>query len=609
MTSAWPIRSRLAALAWPLLLVLEVACGGARPQVRPEGSGRADGCPDGTWSPAALRGQAPYLPDFSYAGYRWGEKDIPTRDRATTVDVTRFGAIPNDGLDDTAAFQTALSAAHAVVGKVLVQVPAGSFHLREVLLIERSDITLRGQGPSQTRLLIDVPLAGARREPFLARHVDVYADSQGHGLSPYSWKWTFIAVRAPYLDALPDKSFGAAFGEELDATVVEELDASLAREGAEADEGGGAAPPRAPLDVGAMLGQRGGHVIHVKTAGDIKAGDLLRLSWHDEGNAGFFDHLFGGAQLEVGSSFRETRKALVVQDLTVKAVRGRDVEFREPLLHDVREWSRIGRAPPPLANVGIELLSIVFPGEPYAGHHRERGYNAIGLDGVSHSWIREVAVENADLPFLVEHSKNVTLTYIETRGRPGHYSCLIRSSWGVLVKNFTFFAPAIHSPSFNSFSWGNVYSSGIVFQAHLDQHMALNSQNLFDNIILIEKYRSSAAGVLSGGGNKDLHRPQSAAYNVFWNIKIHVIDTAARGGEPATLSLAPQTDAPQAVFVGLHGNLPLDLAYGPSPYVEGMNLVGVCPSSLYEFQRRSRLDSLSQAPGGAVPGMANPRAE
>ena len=85
------------------------------------------------------------LPDFSYAGYGFGTQPIPGDD-GTVVDVTGFGAIPDDGLDDTKAVLRALAAANAVKGKVTLRFPKGRTQITEVLRITRSDITLDGAG-------------------------------------------------------------------------------------------------------------------------------------------------------------------------------------------------------------------------------------------------------------------------------------------------------------------------------------------------------------------------------------------------------------------------------------------------------------------------------
>ncbi len=44
-----------------------------------------------------------YLPDFSYAGYHWGEKQLP--ELKPTMHVSDFGAIPDDEKDDTEALE------------------------------------------------------------------------------------------------------------------------------------------------------------------------------------------------------------------------------------------------------------------------------------------------------------------------------------------------------------------------------------------------------------------------------------------------------------------------------------------------------------------------
>jgi hypothetical protein len=71
----------------------------------------------------------PYLPDFSYAGYRWGE----SRSRSVaTLDVTSFGAIA-DGDRTTEAFKKALSAAQRQKGASFAGAE-GRFIVTDILL-------------------------------------------------------------------------------------------------------------------------------------------------------------------------------------------------------------------------------------------------------------------------------------------------------------------------------------------------------------------------------------------------------------------------------------------------------------------------------------------
>jgi hypothetical protein len=55
----------------------------------------------------------PYLPDFSYDGYHFGEKAIPSP-QYTVFDVTTFGAVPIDEKSDIPAIEKAIRAAELV---------------------------------------------------------------------------------------------------------------------------------------------------------------------------------------------------------------------------------------------------------------------------------------------------------------------------------------------------------------------------------------------------------------------------------------------------------------------------------------------------------------
>ena len=70
---------------------------------------------------AASGGAAGRLPDFSFAGYRAGER--PPADLPVVASVTEFGARPDDGRDDTEAFRKAIAA----LDRGVLQIPAGTF--------------------------------------------------------------------------------------------------------------------------------------------------------------------------------------------------------------------------------------------------------------------------------------------------------------------------------------------------------------------------------------------------------------------------------------------------------------------------------------------------
>src|SRR4051812_31538253 len=102
--------------------------GGAAQAPAPSGAG--------SWQPRILTStrEADYLPDFSYAGYHFGEEPLP--DLRPTLEVTDFGAKPDDDADDTAAIQKALAAAMKASGPVVLHFAKGTFIVKNILFLE-----------------------------------------------------------------------------------------------------------------------------------------------------------------------------------------------------------------------------------------------------------------------------------------------------------------------------------------------------------------------------------------------------------------------------------------------------------------------------------------
>jgi hypothetical protein len=113
------------------------------------------------WTPpTALRFETDRLiQDFSYAGYRRGEAEIPLV-RGPVFDVTAYGADPTGIADSTAAIQNAINAATAAGGGV-VWLPAGTFRISPqgtnpyALRIAAANLVLRGAGRDHTFLFND----------------------------------------------------------------------------------------------------------------------------------------------------------------------------------------------------------------------------------------------------------------------------------------------------------------------------------------------------------------------------------------------------------------------------------------------------------------------
>jgi hypothetical protein len=513
--------------------------------------GRAQSSPGESWYPEILKQEtggeirlqqqverAPYLPDFSFAGYRWGEEDLP-EPQGEVIDVTDFGAVPDDGNDDTRAIRDAMRAAHRDENPVIVQFPPGRFIAREILFVERSDFVLQGSGRGERGTELHFP------RPLMEMETPgAYEDPIGRDFSPFSWRGGVIWVR------------------NVDAPKQKEIARLVA-------------------------GRRGQHTIKTEHPTGLQPGDVVQIQWYNrEGkDSSLLYHIYCATDVSFGKNlYKRPDRPVVTQEVTVQQVRGATISIKEPLLHDLRrEWAPTLNTVHFLENVGIEQLRITFPDDvEYAGHHQEEGYNGIYLNDILHSWVRDVAIENADSGILSNSSKNFTLKRIAAGvGRWGHYSVHLANAYGALVTDFELY-PTLHNPSFNTFSRGSVYSDGFILNPVLDQHMGVNHQNLFDN--LRTRYNRPDDRLFVFGGSKTRWGPVAGAFNTFWNIQVDIRKTSA------PVSMRGVKEAPRARLVGVRGvSVPIDFEYGPHAHIEGTNKPGLAIPSLYTYQLEKRL--------------------
>ncbi|MCP3143232.1 glycoside hydrolase family 55 protein [Pyxidicoccus xibeiensis] len=114
-----------------------------------------------TWTPGYRNpgNSAQFLHDFSYAGYRQRQVEPPVRtDRVLTVTAAPYFADNTGASDVTAILQQAIDDAGAVAGGGVVLLPSGTYRVSPpsgkayALLLNKSNVVLRGQGPTSTFL-------------------------------------------------------------------------------------------------------------------------------------------------------------------------------------------------------------------------------------------------------------------------------------------------------------------------------------------------------------------------------------------------------------------------------------------------------------------------
>jgi hypothetical protein len=492
-----------------------------------------------TWYPQILEPESQvFLPNYSYVAYQWGEKDIPNL--KPTLQVTDYGAIPNDEKDDTEAIQRAITDARNKKGTVVLRFPPGRFIVTQILFIERSNFVLQGSGSREngTTLFMPNPLkqmilpdAFQKKEEYLIKN---NKRVNGKLFSLFSWSGGILWTRLPE---------------------------NQTRNGG---------------STSIVNGKRGEHQLTLESAADIKPGEIVEIQWfNQEGkSSSLLQHIIGDDQVRIGERLYENPdRPLITQAVTVTAVNGKLLTIKEPLLHDLRpEWMPILSRSTYLENVGIEHFRLEFPTTEYGGHHLEDGYNAIYLTDLVHSWVRDLVVHNTDAAILSDRCKNVTIDGINVTGRTGHYSVHFGNSYGMLATHFQFDSAAIHDPSFNTGAKLCVFSHGKVRQGHLDQHCGLNHQNLFDDISV-----ENGSQLFKHGGAGYWY-PVAGLFNTFWNIRVE------RGQNVSC------EDAPGARLIGIVGTeSPINIEYSPHPYIEGINEKGIKVPSLYQHQLETRL--------------------
>lgn len=513
------------------------------------------------------------LPDFSYAGYDFGGAPIPQADRV--IDVADFGAVPDDGIDDSKALLDAMKAAHEVAGPVRVQLHAGRYNLTEILWIEKSGIVLSGAGMGDggTELFMPRPLnqiddGGALDEirQYLKEN-DKFARDESANLdvlfSPYSWTAGFIWARVP----------GGRH-----ATYLQRYDR--------------------PIQTVANIasGKQFTRELQVNEPGALKVGDVLQINWHNRAgpDGPLVKSLYGDTKEKIGSRHWELPdRPLVRQATRIEAIDGNQVTIADPLLHSISaELPAYFASWEHLSDVGIQDLSMVFPENPDFGHHNESGFNGIYFTGVHNGWIQNVRIKDSDSGILTDDLGNVTIKNIVTEGSHlAHYSVHIGNVHNVLVDGLTVFNPTVHSLSFNTQSTRSVYKDAVVWTTPtLDQHAGANHQNLYDNVTVhIRPDLKAADGApmydLYKAGGAGYWLPGHGQYNTAWNVKVLVEGGASPSEEVVILGAS---EGPDARVIGMHSNRTLRLDHSPTPYQEWLNRPISAVPSLYAYQLDQR---------------------
>jgi hypothetical protein len=511
-----------------------------------------------------------YLPDYSYAGYHFGEVQLPIKTEQI-INATDYGVIANDDLDDSKSLLKAIKMASSLKGDVVLQMPAGRLILSDILYIERSNFVLRGAGSGENGTEIFCPrpmmyLKAPESLKELREYLTTFDKRQREKennldlpFSQYAWSGGFIWTQVP---------------NERVKSYLEKYD------------------PKLNVLAKVLTGKRGTNTFTVSEVADLKVGDVIELQlFNKEGENGeIIKTLYNNAKVKPGSHhWKFSTLPIVRQQVEIVKISKNKVTIKTPLLLEIKpnfqaqlvEWKH-------LSEVGIEHLRFAFPDSPRVAHHVEQGYNAIFLTRIFNSWVRDVVIHNAESGVLTEEIANVTIEDIVTDGNNmAHYTVAMGGVHNVLVKNLKIYNKAVHPLSFNTFSTKDVYQNCEIFaNANLDQHAGANHQNLFDNVKVHVTPKADNSYPLFLAGGADYWRPSHGAFTTFWNIDV---DVMGKFDTSKPIMLNGMDDGPFARLIGVHGNHNFKIEYGPDAYIESVNQPVSVATSLYDYQLKKRL--------------------
>lgn len=414
---------------------------------RPESLSRLWGEAGERWDPSGR------LPDFSLAGYRAGAA-LPQR--PIIASVIEFGAIPDDGGDDSTAIQSAIDATRG--GALLI--PSGRYLISDILRISHGDIVLRGE--SGTVLQISNTL-----EEQLGK--ESRWNSQGGSL--------WIEPRNFHRREITTVTHNAQRGD----TTLRVADTSRLHAG---------------MLVYLSLVDQPGSVTLEQAFHNGQAWGAHCQEWHTPKYEAIW----------IGQIASLTSRSITFTQPLRTEVR--------------RAWSPQIMGGDFVTEVGIENLTLEFPHTPYAGHNIGPNYNGLFFGrGTANNWARDVRIVNAINGINTKRSKWLSVRNLRIEGEAnrqdregfeGHRGIHANECFDCLFEDFAITSDFVHSITIASHASGTVFARGAATSSlRIDHHRDAPYENLMTDM--------SGAASLTVGGDK-CAGPPAGARNTYWNL-------------------------------------------------------------------------------------------
>lgn len=398
------------------------------------------------------------LPDFSYAGYRNGEKKLPNTAPYKIFNVLDFGAIPNDQQSDKEAIQAAISAANKN-GSGIVFFPKGRFLVNE-------DSTA-GEG---------IVSKGSR----------IVFRGSGSGTGG-----TELFMRYPLLPKEPDKMWTCppmftftSGGKDRPISKVSRKEAI------------------------------GSFTLQLSTTEGLTEGDWISVRMLN--NA---PHLIKQElqpfTIDTTWTYLYKKGVDVCLYFRVEKISGNELKLHAPLPYAIDPsdgWQVHSFAH--AEEVWVE--DIAFTGnfkEPFRHHsswQHDSGFSLFFFVRCTDSWMRNCVFTDCSVAAIVNQSANITVMDCTVKGNAGHEAITSNHSMNVLLANLKDEASQWHSfgsshGAMNTVIWRSSYPSTTCFEAHASQPR----NTLLDNV---------TGGLMQNrGGGAIVNMPNHLNGLVFWN--------------------------------------------------------------------------------------------
>lgn len=502
-----------------------------------------------TWDDYLEQNADNLLPDFSYAGYNHGE-NVPDDGLSlgyTLYDVTKYGAVPNDGKSDRQAF---IKAYQAAIGEGNAQ----NSNAKAVLYFPEGEYILHTSADNDN----------GKSQPIYIRAGSIVL--KGAGVDK-----TTLVMRDPNLPASDELWSSPVMIEFKHFSSLSELTAVT----------GDAA--------------KGSFSVEVASTAGIVVGDWVCL-YVKNNNPAFVASEVLPYQAESFMTDLVETGVQVADYHQVKAVSANTVTFVEPLMHAVSaQYGWTIQKYPHYERVGIEDLTFKGNAKADFKHHAswsdDGGYKPLALNRLANAWIRRVRFTSVSEACSIASCSNVTVYDVEINGNRGHAAIRSQGSSRVFIGKIydhsdgpldatgakvegagQFHAVGVSKTSMGAVLWRNTWGTDACFESHASQPRA----TLFD--------ACKGGWVQSRPGGDTSQLPNHLADLVIWNFDSV---TPFSGSWTWWSSNAAGCKFMPPIIVGFHGE--------PCQFVPSQVRVNeaygsqVDPESLYEAQMKQRL--------------------